>query len=188
MRSVVVQFDAGVRGWRFQEVTHADSAPFAVALKAWRTSENDEPLCVVLDDLLLSWEQNHPMQTILFFTRKGSLEVVAKFVSGALDPTLCYLGAYVVAPTLRNRGLGTRCWSVFAAFVARSHPGVTRIALTPLERSKRFWKRHGFAALQTQTLGSVIKGALGDGPFAEAPLHGVEVWEWALVRKEMGKQ
>lgn len=180
MRSVVVQFDAGVRGWRFHQVTHADSASFAVALKAWRTSENDEPLCAVLDDLLLSWEQNHPMQTLVFFTRKGSLEVVAKFVSGALDPTLCYLAAYVVAPALRGKGYGTRYWSVFAAFVARSHPRVTRIALNPLERSKRFWKRHGFAALGAQTLGGVVKVA--GSPFAEAPLHGIEVWDCALVR------
>lgn len=184
MHSVVVQFDAGVRGWRFQEVASADSAPFAGALKVWRTTapdKDDAQLCVVLDDLLLSWEQNHPMQTLVFFTRKGSLEVVAKFVSGALDPTLCYVGAYVVAPTLRGNGYGTRYWSVFSAFLARSHAEVTRIALTPLERSKRFWKRHGFAALGAQTLGGVIKG---ESPFADAPLHGIEVWECALVRKK----
>jgi len=177
MRCVTANLYDADDTWRFHEIATQEHAHWIKRLRVWRQLDSkDEALCTVLDDLLVSWEQNHEMHTLLLFVRGGTrLDAVAKFVSGVLDPSFCWVGAFVVAPHMRNQGLGTFYWRLTRTFIVRTHKRVQRISLTPLEGSKGFWKRScGFAPLAADTLGSVIKNG---GVFADAPLHGIEVWE-----------
>lgn len=183
MRCVTADLYESDNAWHFRELATQEHAHWIKRLRVWRNLDSaNEKLCVLLDDLLLSWEQNHETQTLLLFMRGGTrLDCIVKFVAGTLDPTLCWLGAMVVAPHVRRRGMGTFYWGLTRAFVKRTHPGVERIALTPLEESKRFWSnRCGFAALPAErnTLSGVIKTLQDpDHPFSGASLLGIEVWE-----------
>jgi hypothetical protein len=185
MRCVTADLWEADNAWHFRQLETKEHAHWLKALRVWRgLDDKNESLCVLLDELLLSWEQNHETQTLMLYIRGGTrLDCVARFVTGALDPTLCWVGPFVVAPHMRNQGLGSFYWNLTRVFIGKSHRAVERLAITPLDSSKRFWSKHcGFTPLPAErnSLGGIIK-TLVDVPaasaFADAPLHGIEVWE-----------
>lgn len=188
MRCVTADLHEADNSWHFRELDTKEHGHWLKRLRVWRQlDDHDRALCVVLDELIVTWEQNHELQTLVLYMRGGTrLDCVIKLVTGGtLDPSFCWLGAMVVAPNARGRGLGTYYWALTRALIKRSHPRVQRVALTPLEQSKRFWReRCGFKPLpeERNKLAGVIPTLGGpNSPFADAPLLGVEVYELSLV-------
>jgi GNAT superfamily N-acetyltransferase len=176
MRCVTAYPSEDEANWIFHRT--GDCSECFEEIAEWRTMPWTE-------DIALTPEQNHDTQTVMFFFERSSdgagwyLHGVAKYVSGALDPALVWLCALVVAPDARGRGLGTLYLGALQAFLRHTQPQVKRIGLTPQAESKRFWMKRGFAALphDANKLSDVIQTLRAeDSGFANASLHGVEVW------------